>query len=154
MRTVTIYLDKNEKQTTREKAWTVVTKVYNDAGNLQRTGYTLGEAQLRAAAPAAGGAAGLTLRDGDTGEKRSFNKNIVKLGRDSACDLVLDLKSDKKKIDKVHATLERREGKWYVIDNSKTGVWVNGQRISSGAPHGLAPGDEIDLAQRKKYIFG
>ena len=55
MRTVTIYLDKNEKQTTKEKAWTVVTKVYNDAGNLQRTGYTLGEAQLRAAAPAAGG---------------------------------------------------------------------------------------------------
>ena len=43
MRTVTIYLDKNEKQTTKEKAWTVVTKVYNDAGNLQRTGYTLGE---------------------------------------------------------------------------------------------------------------
>lgn len=154
MRTVTIYLDKNEKQTTKEKAWTVVTKVYNDAGNLQRTGYTLGEAQLRAAAPAAGGAEGLTLRDGDTGEKRSFNKNIVKLGRDSACDLVLDLKSDKKKIDKVHATFERREGKWYVIDNSKAGVWVNGQRISSGAPHGLAPDDEIDLAQRKKYIFG
>lgn len=114
----------------------------------------LGEAQLRAAAPAAGGTEGLTLKDGDTGEKRSFNKNIVKLGRDSACDLVLDLKSDKKKIDKVHATFERREGKWYVIDNSKAGVWVNGQRISSGAPHGLAPGDEIDLAQRKKYIFG
>ena len=50
MRTVVTYLDKNNKQVNKDEAWTVVTKVYNDAGNLQRTGYSLGEAQKKAAA--------------------------------------------------------------------------------------------------------
>lgn len=152
MRTVCTYLDKNNQRTTKEKAWTIVTQVYNDAGNLQRTGYGKGPAQLAAEGVSDDGKL-LKLQDADSGEVRIFVKPIVKLGRDSACDLVIDLKADKKKIDKVHATFELRMGKWHVMDMSKGGVWVNEVKIAANVPKELEKGDVIDLAQKKKYLF-
>ena len=89
MRTVTTYLDKNKNRTTKENAWTVMTQVFNDAGNLQRTGYSIGEAQARAAKPKEGDARTLRLRDVESGEVRSFTKNVVKVGRDEGCDKFL-----------------------------------------------------------------
>ena len=150
MRTVTTYLDKNKNRTTKENAWTVMTQVFNDAGNLQRTGYSIGEAQARAAQPTEDDARTLRLRDVESGEVRSFTKNIVKLGRDEGCDIVCSKKEDKKKIDKIHASFELREGRWTVMDLSKSGVWVNGIRIPANTPQPVKQGDVIDLGQRRK----
>lgn len=150
MRTVITYLDKNKNRTTKENAWTIMTQVFNDAGNLQRTGYSIGEAQARAAKPKEGDARALRLRDAESGEVRSFTKNVVKVGRDEGCDIVCSKKEDKKRIDKVHASFELREGRWMVMDLSKTGVWINGTRIPANAPQPVKQGDVIDLGQRRK----
>lgn len=152
MRTISTYLDKNNQRTTKEKAWTIVTQVYNDAGNLQRTGYSKGAAQLAAESGKDDGMA-LKLQDCDTKEIKSFTKTLVKLGRDGACDLVIDLKSDKKKIDKVHVAFELRMGNWHVIDMSKGGVWVNDVKLAPNSPKALEKGDVINLAQKKKFVF-
>lgn len=149
MRTVTTYLDKNNKQVNKEEAWTVVTKVYNDAGNLQRTGYTIGEAQKKANA---GQAANLRLADEDTGKEQLFTKTIVKAGREAPCDLILTI-PEKKKIDKVHAMFEYREGRWYITDLSKGGTSLNGEKLPGGKPRLLNSGDTIDFAGKKKLKF-
>ena len=149
MRTVTTYLDKSNNKTTKEKAWTIMTQVYNDAGNLQRTGYSAGEAQIKAAQATADTAA-LDIRDETDGKNWRFTKNIVRAGRDNACDIVFDQKEDKKKIDKIHAVFELRQNIWHVVDMSKTGIRLNGEKIPSGIPKALKAGDEVELGQRRK----
>lgn len=96
MRTVVTYLDKDKNRTTRENAWTVMTQVYNDAGNLQRTGYSFGEAQLQASA-AANETTMLCLRDTESGELLRVRKNLVKIGRNEDCDIVCSQKEDKRR---------------------------------------------------------
>lgn len=152
MKTVTTYLDKNNNRTTKEKAWVIMTQVYNDAGNLQRTGYSKGAAQIAAEAGQDDSKI-LKLKDLDTGEEKSFSSTMVKLGRDSSCQIVIDRKEDKKKIDKVHAAFELRMGKWHMIDMSKGGVWVNEIKLAANAPKALEKGDVVDLAHRKKYVL-
>ena len=153
MRTVITYLDKNKNRTNKENAWTVMTQVYNDAGNLQRTGYSLGEAQLRAAA-AKDQSGALRLRDPESGEQFCFTKPLVKVGRDEGCDIVCAHKEDKKKIDKVHAAFELRQGVWHVMDLSKTGVSLNGGKIAPNTPCALKAGDVIELGGRRKLEMG
>ena len=149
MRTVVTYLDKNNKQVNKDEAWTVVTKVYNDAGNLQRTGYTIGEAQKKATAAAS---ASLRLVDADSGKESIFTKSIVKAGRDAPCDLIISI-PEKKKIDKVHAMFECRENQWYITDLSKGGTFLNGVKMSGDKPYLLHSEDIIDFAGKKKYKF-
>lgn len=149
MRTVVTYLDKNNKQVNKDEAWTVVTKVYNDAGNLQRTGYSVGEAQKRAnSAPAAQ----LHLTETDTGKEHSFSKNIVKAGRDEGCDLVIAI-PEKKKIEKIHAMFELNKNEWYITDMSKGKTSVNGVKLPGNIPQLLKEGDIIDFAGKKQYKF-
>lgn len=152
MRLVHTYLDKNNQRTTKEKAWTIVIQAYNDAGNLQRTGYSKGAAQL-AAESRHDDIAALRLQDHDSKEIKSFTKALVKLGRDSACDIVIDLKADKKKIDKFHAVFELRMGTWHIIDVSKGGVWLNEVKLVPNSPSVLKKGDVVCLAQKKKFVF-
>lgn len=147
MRTTVTYLDKDNKQVNQNEAWTVVTRVYNDAGNLQRTGYTVGEAQKKAMA---GSSAALVLADMDSGKQTAFSGNIVKAGRDPACGLIIDA-ADKKKIDKIHARFEYREQKWYITDLSKAGTLLNGEKLPAGKAGLINSGDVIDFAGRKKY---
>lgn len=150
MKTVSTYLDKNNQRCSKESAWTIMTQVYNDAGNLQRTGYSKGPAQLAAENKNSTGKLQLTLLS--TGEVRCFEKNLVKLGRDERCDMVISI-GEKKKIDKVHAAFELKMGKWNVIDQSKAGVWVNDVKLAPNSPKTLEEGDVIDLGQRFKLRF-
>ena len=150
MRTEVTYLDKNKKQVNKEEAWTVVTKIYNDAGNLQRTGYSIGEAQKKAGA---GASAVLNLTDLDTGKENKFTKTVVKAGREAPCDLIISI-PEKKKIDKVHAMFEYREQQWYVMDMSKAGILINDVKLPGGRPCLLHSGDVIDFAGKKKYRLG
>lgn len=151
MRTEIIYLDKENNRTTKEKAWTVMTRVYNDAGNLQRTGYSRGEAQLKETQNSAGTALELKVRE--SGKTISFTKNIVKAGRDEKCDLVIGSRADKK-LEKIHAMFELRQGVWYVTDLSKTGTFLNGEKLSPNAARELHSGDTVSFAGRAEYIMG
>lgn len=153
MRTVVTYLDKGKKSTAKENAWTVMTQIFNDAGNLQRTGYSVGEAQAKAISSAEDKNV-LSLKDETDGKSYNFTKTVVRLGRESACDVVFDQKEDKKKIDKVHAVFELRQGVWHVMDMSKSGVWVNGQKIAGGVPTAVRAGDSVELGQRRKLKIG
>lgn len=147
MRTVVTYLDKNNNRVNKEDAWSVMTQVYNDAGNLERTGYSFGAAQIRANEKNAGG---LSLADAETGKVYSFTQNYVKAGREAPCELIISI-PEKKKIDKLHAVFERREGTWFIIDRSKTGTRLNGEKLVPDKQTELKPGDEIDFAGKKKY---
>lgn len=149
MRTVVTYLDKNNKQVNKEEAWTVVTKVYNDAGNLQRTGYSVGEAQKNAKDASR---IALCLVDMDSGKESVFTKPLVKAGREAPCDLIITI-PEKKKIDKVHATFEYRENQWYIINMSKGGTSLNGTKLANGTPSLMHSGDIIDFAGKKQYKF-
>jgi len=152
MKTVYTYLDKDSQRTTKEKAWTIVTQVYNDAGNLQRTGYSKGAAQQVCKNKNHDNNA-LKLQDCESKEIKLFSKTFVKLGRDGSCDMIINLKTDKKKIDKIHATFELRMGKWHIIDVSKSGLWVNDVKLAPNSPKALEKGDVISLAQKKKFLF-
>lgn len=151
MRTETIYLDKENNRTTKEKAWTVTTRVYNDAGHLQRTGVNAGEAQIKAAR--AGRTVELKLTAAETGKTVTLNRNVVKAGRDEKCDLVIGNGSDKK-LEKIHAMFELRQGAWFVTDLSKTGTFVNGERLAPNVPRELHTGDTVSFAGRAEYTVG
>ena len=149
MRTVTTYLDKSNNKTTKEKAWTIMTQVYNDAGNLQRTGYTLGEAQLKEKS-GSGGSSALKVTSADNGKSEIFSKNIIKIGRDEKCDFIIGEKSEKK-IDKVHAMFESCQGKWFITDMSKSGTSLNGQKLTPNVPCELHAGDVICFAGKISF---
>lgn len=148
MRTVVTYFDKENKRTTKENAWTVMTQVFNDAGNLQRTGYSIGEAQEKAS-QRSNVAAQLVLREELSGEVFRFSNPLLKAGRDTNCDIVFGQKEDKKKIDKVHASFELRQGKWHVMDLSKAGTWLNEQRLKQNVPTEIKKGDIINLGNTR-----
>ena len=151
MKTVVTYLDKDGNRTTKENAWKIKTQVYNDAGNLQRTGYSLGEAQIRQNEKE--NDKSLRLRIAETGEEKTFSKVMVKIGRDENCDIVFAAKEDKKKIEKVHVAFELREGKWHVINMSKNGTWISDRKLMPNVPTPIEPGDEVSIAGRKKILL-
>ena len=150
MKETVTYLDKNNNRTSKDNAWTVMTQVYNDAGNLQRTGYTVGAAQLKVK-QAQNSSTARSLIMAETGKREVLSKNIFKIGRDKKCDIIPE--TSDKKIDKIHAMLELRQGQWYITDFSKTGVLVNGTKIMPGKPFELVPGSEISLAGKISYFF-
>lgn len=151
MRTVVTYLDKNKNRTTKENAWTVMTQVFNDSATPLRTVSSAGEAQIRAMHGDTDRPS-LCLREESGGKTHSFSKTLVKVGRDTLCDIVFDQKDDKKKIDKVHATFELRMGIWHVIDQSKAGLWLNGQKLIPNVPTAIKQNDTIDLGQKRKLL--
>lgn len=148
MRTVVTYLDKEKNRTTKENAWTVVTQVFQDSATPLRTVSSAGEAQIRAL-HGNGDRPSLCLREETSGKTVRFSKTLLRVGRDASCDLVFDQKEDKKKIDKVHAVFELRQGVWHVMDQSRSGVWINGNRIAANTPTAVHPGDRVELGQRR-----
>ncbi len=82
----------------------------------------------------------------------SINKEIelyhgdISIGRDDTCDIVIDDPA----ISRVHARLRHAQGSWFIQDqNSKTGIWLNGRRVSATR---IQPGDQIHLGDTKLTI--
>ena len=69
-----------------------------------------------------------------------FWENLI--GRNESCDIVLkDMH-----VSRNHAVFVSRNGKWYISDiDSKSGVFVNGQKISGNCP--IGEGDKIQLGK-------
>src|SRR5262245_128440 len=68
-----------------------------------------------------------------------FNSSALRIGRHPANDLTLP----DEEISRFHLTLERREGVFWVVDQSRNGTTLNGRRIRE-AP--LKGGDRIGLS--------
>ncbi len=66
----------------------------------------------------------------------------VQIGRARDCDVCLADPT----ISRRHASLVRREGRWFLVDLSRQGTWLNGVRLEAEAPALTAPGDYIRIA--------
>ncbi|HPY74509.1 MAG TPA: FHA domain-containing protein [Planctomycetota bacterium] len=75
-----------------------------------------------------------------------FDKNLVTIGRDAECDIVINNLGTSR----VHAEIERIGKLFFLRDKqSKTGTFIKGQRIYE---HVLNSGDEIFLAKHTLYF--
>jgi len=77
-------------------------------------------------------------------EEMTFEKPVIKLGRDaSQCDIAID-KNDFRMVSRGHAEIRLHKGKWIVRDlGSSFGTFVGGQKLTN--PRELAIGNSIQL---------
>lgn len=93
----------------------------------------------------------LRLWIASTGKEVSIQKDIVKVGQDSAADLPF---ADSQTISHDHATFYFENSKWYLRDNgSEHGTRLNGVRLLTGKKYQLAINDTIEFAMTEKVIF-
>ena len=72
-------------------------------------------------------------------------KRILTVGRDYSCDIHINDSSDI--VSRNHATIEvGRCDKYFIIDTSSNGTYVNGIRIPAHQRYELKRGDEVSLA--------
>ena len=78
------------------------------------------------------------------GPKRYPLSTPVRIGRDPACQIVVD----DARASRLHATVWREASAAFVRDeNSSNGTLLNGQRLAPGAAAPLHPGDDCASAQ-------
>jgi class 3 adenylate cyclase len=65
----------------------------------------------------------------------------VLVGRSSRCQVRLPVEA--RLISRLHATLFQRDGLWYVLDESRHGTYLAGQRVAHGEPVPLTDGDRL-----------
>lgn len=65
----------------------------------------------------------------------------VLVGRSSRCQLRLPVEA--RLVSRVHATLFQREGRWFAVDESRHGTFLDGKRLAHGEPAEL--GDAVAL---------
>lgn len=72
-------------------------------------------------------------------------KKILTIGRDAQCDICINDSTDV--VSRNHAILEiGRNGKYFIVDQSRNGTYVNGMRISSNEKVPVTRNDVISLA--------
>lgn len=86
-----------------------------------------------------------------SGKIVQFQKDVVEVGRDKTCDLLLEGKST---VARRQATFFYERNTWFLRDNFSTnGTWINGAKIQPGKKYQLATNDEINFAMAEKIIF-
>ena len=86
-----------------------------------------------------------------SGKTVQFQKDVVEVGRDKTCDLLLEGKST---VARRQATFLYEKDMWFLRDNSSTnGTWLNGAKIQPGKKYQLATNDEINFAMAERIIF-
>lgn len=91
----------------------------------------------------------LTIKNSD--EMLQFHKDIVEVGRDKTCDLLLERKFA---VARRHATFSYENDMWFLRDNfSSNGTWLNGEKIQPGKKYQLTANDEINFAMAESVIF-
>lgn len=93
-----------------------------------------------------GGKLSVSTANGDL----EFQKDIVEVGRDDDCDIVIP----ENEISRRHAAFYYENDRWFLRDNFSTnGTWLNNARIEPGKKYELTPNDEINFAMTEKVIF-
>lgn len=93
----------------------------------------------------------LRLTIESSGKKVQFQKDVVEVGRDKVCDLLLEGKST---VARRQATFLYEKDMWFLRDNFSTnGTWLNGAKIQPGKKYQLATNDEINFAMAERVIF-
>ena len=86
-----------------------------------------------------------------SGKIVQFQKDVVEVGRDKTCDLLLEGKST---VARRQATFLYEKDMWFLRDNFSTnGTWLNGAKIQPGKKYQLATNDEINFAMAERIIF-
>lgn len=86
-----------------------------------------------------------------SGKIVQFQKDVVEVGRDKICDLLLEGKST---VARRQATFLYEKDMWFLRDNFSTnGTWLNGAKIQPGKKYQLATNDEINFAMAERIIF-
>lgn len=81
----------------------------------------------------------LDVYDGSHRRTVTVDADLVRLGRDPACEVVLVADTT---VSRVHATLTRADRGWLLTDNaSRNGTFVNGRRLT--AEYLLEPADRV-----------
>ena len=71
-------------------------------------------------------------------------KKQLTIGRDSRCDIPINDPTDV--VSRNHATIEIDGSKYYIVDTSRNGTYVNGMKISSQERVPVNRNDEISFA--------
>lgn len=92
----------------------------------------------------------LNLYDLDKEQKIEIQSDYIVIGRDSDCELQID----NNYISQIHASFYFEDSCWFIMDkNSMNGTWLNGQRLKQNTKYELYPGDVINFAKVKEYVF-
>jgi DNA-binding CsgD family transcriptional regulator len=79
---------------------------------------------------------------GANGEIHELAKDVIRVGRDSTCDLVIGADP---KVSRSHAQVRSMQGTWILLDlESRNGTTVNGHRV---VRHPLRDGDRIRIGE-------
>lgn len=93
----------------------------------------------------------LRLTIESSGKTVQFQKDVVEVGRDKICDLLLE---GKPTVARRQATFLYEKDMWFLRDNFSTnGTWLNGAKIQPGKKYQLATNDEINFAMAERLIF-
>src|SRR6266851_8698541 len=81
---------------------------------------------------------------------REFSQPIIKIGRDQAqCTLVFDQKAWPT-VSRLHAELRLQAGRYHLVDHSRHGTFLDGQRISSATA--VQTGSRIQFGQQGPVV--
>ena len=75
--------------------------------------------------------------------------SIIKIGRDPGNDIVVNDHS--KRVSSLHATLEKKNNKYFLTDKSSNGTFVNGRKIPKEMKFPVTQNDEIVFAGQFKF---
>lgn len=92
----------------------------------------------------------IRLFDNNINQNLNIKKDKILVGRESMCDLQIEETA----ISRCQATFYFEDSVWYIADNnSKNGTWLNEKKLEPFKKYELIPGDVIDFAHQKQYVF-
>lgn len=92
----------------------------------------------------------LKLYDNEINQKFEMQSECIVVGRNSNCELQID----NNYLSQLHASFYYEDSCWFIMDeNSMNGTWLNGKKLKQNTKYELYPGDVINFAKVKEYVF-
>lgn len=92
----------------------------------------------------------LKLYDTEINQKIEMQSEYIVVGRNSDCEIQID----NNYISQIHASFYHEDSCWFIMDNnSMNGTWLNGAKLKQNTKYELYPGDVINFAKAKEYVF-
>lgn len=92
----------------------------------------------------------LKLFDTDTNQNIEMHSEQIDVGRNANCDIHID----NNYISQLHASFYHEDSCWFIMDKDSTnGTWLNDKKLALNTKYELYPGDVINFAKTKEYVF-